>query len=323
MRFIVTGSQGFIGGHLVTSLLEQGHTVIGIDNLTYAANPERNIIHSNFSLVRADVSEFDQALVGQIGHVDALFHLAAESHVDNSIEGSDALFVKTNVMGTLGMLHLARKLQCRFIYMSTDEVTGDVVAGRSTEASPIRPSSPYSASKAAGELLALAYHRTFGLDVVVVRPANCYGPFQHPEKLIPRAITYILSDKPIPIYGNGTQKRDWLHVYDCVRGIIAAGQKGKSGNVYCLSAMDLQKNIDVAEIICKRLKVDAAVEGGIQYVPDRPGHDICYAQNPIKANLMLGWTAKVTFIQGLQDTISWYVENSAWWKIMINRGGRW
>lgn len=317
MKALVTGSQGFIGRHLVSTLLDRDHRVWGLDALTYAGDEQANYARPGFDLIRSNACEL-ATLSGAI-RPDVIFHLAAESHVDRSIEGAAHDFVSTNVLGTLAALHLARREKARFVHVSTDEVTGDRwKRSDADEDTPIETSSPYSASKAAAELLVRAYVRTYALNAVIVRPCNVYGPYQHPEKLIPRACTYALAGRSIPIYGDGQQERQWLHVEDCVRGIIAA-LSGKTGECYCLTTHGTRTNREVVDRIAYQLKAD------VERVQDRPGHDRRYAQNGSKARRQLDWIPQVQFDAGLRATIEWYAcaEGRAWAQKMIARGGRW
>jgi dTDP-glucose 4,6-dehydratase len=314
MHVIVTGSQGFIGSHLVSALLDRGDEVIVIDALTYAGDPEANRTRSGFRLIRADLCSF-----GLSGFkVDTVFHLAAESHVDRSIEGDALKFVRTNVLGTTRVLETLGK--AKLIHVSTDEVTGDRWKREdANENSRIEASSPYSASKAAAELLVQSFSRTYAIPAVVVRPCNVYGPRQHSEKFIPRAITYGLAGKPIPIYGDGQQHRQWMYVTDCVRGLIAASERGKLGQCYCLSTFGSRTNIEIAERVAYKTKTS------IERVRDRPGHDMRYAQSAALAQRELGWEARVPFEQGLEQTLTWYMgeEGRSWTQSAIARGGRW
>lgn len=316
---IVTGGCGFIGGRFVEYALDRD-TVINIDCLTYAADAARNLHRRNYEHYKIDITNENavMSIVGntRYGNASMIVHFAAETHVDNSLAGPSTV-VRTNVIGTLNMLALAKRLGCRFVHVSTDEVTGDAVNGPTNEDSAIKASSPYSASKAAAELLVKAYVRSYGLDAVIVRPVNCYGPYQHPEKFIPRAITYALSGRKIPLFTPGTQRREWLHVDDCVRGIWAAYERGRKGEVYCLPAANGRRfsNAEVAGDIAEALGAE------IELVADRPGHDVVYATESKKARNELGWTASIS--DWLTCTIEWYKANQPWWQAMIKQGGKW
>lgn len=300
---LVTGSAGFIGSHFVDRLLARGDRVLSIDKLTYAGD-RRN-------LAKHDLHEFhwgdicDQWDFGN-QKIDCIVNFAAESHVDRSIANSTP-FLHTNVEGTRNMLELARKYGCRFVQISTDECFGSLELGEPAfnEIDSLAPSSPYAASKAAADLLVLAYRRTYGVDVVITRCSNNYGPRQHPEKLIPKAILLAMQAKDIPLYGDGKHVRDWIHVSDHCRGIELAMERGRSGEVYNFGGdCELSNNQVAVRIIeavgCKSKPV---------YVPDRPGHDRRYAVDWSKANREFGWKPEVPFADGLRQTVNWYREN--------------
>ena len=316
MKVLVTGGCGFLGSHVVEMLLARGDEVTDVDVLTYAADPSRHGGPSYHRVVRP-VQVLHPDAVAKFGPFAAMIHLAAESHVDVSL-GQPQRVVEANVTGTANMLEVARALGVpRIVVMSTDEVTGDVAGEAPTdEDSPIRASSPYSASKAGAELIALAYRKSFDLDVRVVRSTNLYGPGQHPEKFIPRAITKALSGEPIPLFASGSEVRDWLHVEDGARGVIRVADLAEAPPVVCLGARNEQRNFDVATRIAE------ATGGRIGHIADRPGHDRRYATNPALAE-SLGWRADVGFVAGLAATIQWYRVHDAWWRAMIVRGGRW
>lgn len=316
MRIIITGGCGFLGRHVARLAKNRGDDVLVIDTMSYAADP-----HANPDILRGewDCRRVEPREIARHWPFDAIIHLAAESHVDNSIEGP-MVFATANYLGTANMLEVARKLEIpKFIYMSTDEVTGAIgPEDRPTDAfSAIMPSSPYSASKAGGELLALAYARTFNMDVRVVRSTNIYGPYQHPEKFIPRCITYILDGRKAPLYGDGRQSRDWIHVLDAAHGVLAALKNGVKGQVYCLGARNERENRDVVERIAR------ALGGSIEHVADRKGHDFRYATDPLRTEQRLCWRAHADWSAQLHATIAWYKENEPWWREAIRRGGRW
>ena len=314
---LVTGGAGFIGSNLVRYLRRErpGWTVVNLDKLTYAGNLEsladlRN--DGGHLFVRGDIANADlvEHLCEQ-HEVDAILNLAAESHVDRSILGP-GIFVETNVSGTQVLLEAARRAGVRrFVQVSTDEVYGSLGAeGRFSEASSLRPSSPYSASKTAGDLLALAYHHTFGLDVVVTRCSNNYGPYQFPEKLIPLMIANALDGKKLPVYGDGMQVRDWIHVEDHCAALLAALERGKAGEVYNVGSDNEWPNL---QIVQQLLRILRKPESMIEHVKDRPGHDRRYAIEARKARSELGWAPRIPFADGLQRTVDWYVANRTWW----------
>jgi dTDP-glucose 4,6-dehydratase len=318
MNVLLTGGSGFIGSNLVRLALAErpGWRVVNLDKLTYAGNAESLAdVESNprYRFVRGDIANGE--LVAEIvrsERIDAVMHLAAESHVDRSIL-SPAVFIETNVRGTQVLLEVARELRVkRFLHVSTDEVYGSLgPTGLFTEQTPLAPSSPYSASKAASDLLALAYAHTFGLHVVVTRCSNNYGPFQFPEKLIPLMIANALEDKPLPVYGDGQNVRDWIHVEDHGRGLLAALEQGKPGQVYNFGASSERRNI---EIVNQVLALVGKPESLIQYVKDRPGHDRRYAIDSTKARRELGWSPRHRFEEALAATVQWYREHRGWWE---------
>jgi len=322
MNVLVTGGCGFIGSNLVRYLrrVRPEWTVVNLDKLTYAGNLEnlRDLEGDpRHIFVPGDVAnrELVDHLVRQ-HRLDAFVHLAAESHVDRSILGPE-IFTRTNVLGTQVLLEAARHQKIsRFLMVSTDEVYGSLgPEGAFTEESPLQPSSPYSASKAAADLLALAYHHTFGLEVVVTRCSNNYGPFQFPEKLIPLMVVNALHDKPLPVYGDGANVRDWLHVEDHCQALLLALEKGKAGEVYNIGGGAERKNLELVKGI---LSLVGKPESLIKFVQDRPGHDRRYAIDPTKIRRELGWKAAHTFEQGLQQTVRWYVENPSWWERVMS-----
>ncbi|ABS28621.1 dTDP-glucose 4,6-dehydratase [Anaeromyxobacter sp. Fw109-5] len=322
MNVLVTGGSGFIGANLVRLLLVErpGWRVVNLDALTYAGNAE-NLAeldgHARYRFVRGDICNGELvADVLETERIDAVLHLAAESHVDRSIL-SPPVFIETNVRGTQVLLEAARELGVRrFVHVSTDEVYGSLgPSGLFTEETPLDPSSPYSASKASSDLLALAYARTFELPVVVTRCSNNYGPYQFPEKLIPLAIANALRDLPLPVYGDGLHVRDWIHVEDHCRGLLAALEKGESGQVYNLGASSERHNLDVVKQV---LRLVGKPESLIQHVADRPGHDRRYAIDSTKARTVLGWAPRHRFEEALAATVRWYVERRPWWERIIS-----
>lgn len=325
MTILVTGGAGFIGANFIHYLFEKhpDYRVVCIDKLTYAGNLknlEGVLGRSNFRFVKGDIC--DRELVERIFEEekpDIVVNFAAESHVDRSIESPD-VFLKTNVLGTQVLLDASRKYPVkRFHQISTDEVYGDLPLDRRdlkfTEESPLRPSSPYSASKASADLLVLAYHRTYGLPVTISRCSNNYGPYQFPEKLIPLMIINALNEKPLPVYGDGKNVRDWIHVKDHCEAIDIILHHGKEGEVYNIGGNNERENIEVVKMILKELRKPESL---IRFVKDRPGHDKRYALDTFKMEREFGWKPKINFEEGLKDTIKWYIENKQWWQEIIS-----
>jgi dTDP-glucose 4,6-dehydratase len=325
MKLLVTGGAGFIGSNFVRRIFDGSlagvKSVLVLDKFTYAA-VEANLAglesHPNFRLEKDDIC--DAVLVSSLlSEVDAVVNFAAESHVDRSIS-SAAEFVSTNVAGVQILLDAikASGRKIRFVQVSTDEVYGSIESGSWDESSPLLPNSPYSASKAGGELLARAYHRTHGMDVVITRCSNNYGTHHFPEKLIPLFITNLLEGKKVPVYGDGKNVRDWLHVDDHCRGIHAALMKGKSGEVYNIGGGRELTNLEITHLILDAMGAD---ESSIEYVEDRKGHDLRYSVDWSKINRELGYEPQVKFEDGLKDTIEWYRNNRAWWEPLKKRAG--
>jgi dTDP-glucose 4,6-dehydratase len=318
MNVLVTGGCGFIGSNLVHHLRAQrpDWTVVTLDDLTYAGNLENLAAlegDPGHVFVKGDIC--NRSLVDRIlaeHRVDAVLHLAAESHVDRSILGPE-VFIHTNVLGTQVLLEACKNARLRrFVMVSTDEVYGSLgPTGAFTEHSPLQPSSPYSASKASADLITLAYGHTFGMDVVVTRCSNNYGRYQFPEKLIPLMIVNALHDKPLPVYGDGGNVRDWLHVEDHCQALLAALERGRAGEVYNIGGGAERRNIDLVRGLLGLL---GKSEDLIRFVADRPGHDRRYAIDPGKMRDELGWKPAHTFEQGLAETVRWYVDNRTWWQ---------
>ncbi len=332
MRLIVTGGVGFIGSALVLQLVSQGHEVVTVDALTYAANPASLASlagNSRHRLVEADICDAPRmrAVVSDTAP-DAILHLAAESHVDRSITGP-AAFVRTNVMGTQAIIDAARAYHAtlqgerrdafRFLHISTDEVFGSLGAtGFFDETTRYDPRSPYSASKAGSDHLVRAAGETYGLPVLISNCSNNYGPRQFPEKLIPLMVLNAIEGKPLPVYGDGLNVRDWIHVEDHAAALVGILERGRPGETYCVGARSERTNLQVVKGICAvldRLRPDAAPHDRlITYVADRPGHDRRYAIDSSKVEREIGWSPSRTFEQGLEDTVAWYLANEGWWR---------
>lgn len=309
-RILVTGGAGFIGSAFVREF-HRDFELLVIDNLDYSGDALR-IRETGVPLLEVDIRDKETLMeVVEDFHPDAIVHFAAQTHVDRSIVDPEPFF-STNVMGTLNLLQTALETGVgRFIHISTDEVYGDLPPGsdeKFTEESPLRPSSPYSSSKASADLMVQSFVRTYGLPVLIVRPSNCYGPWQYPEKLIPYSILRLLNGEPIALYGRGENIRTWLHVDDCVRGIRIVMERGEIGEIYNLGSDEERRNIDVARLIVRYMGLD---ENWIEFVNDRPGHDFRYALNTSKIR-SLGWEPEINFEEGLRETVRWYIENREW-----------
>src|SRR5437764_897367 len=338
MKILITGGAGFIGSAVVRRAIADGHQVVNVDVLTYSANLE-NVASvaaaAGYAFEQADIC--DAVAVREIfarHQPDAVMHLAAESHNDRAIEGP-LDFVRTNVMGTAVLLEAARahwnalpgdrKAAFRFHHVSTDEVFGALGEdGDFTEETPYDPNSPYSSSKAAADHLVRAWGRTYGLPVVLTNCSNNYGPYQFPEKLIPTVITRALEGKSIPVYGDGRQVRDWLHVDDHAEALLLVLGKGRLGETYCIGGDASKRNLEVVQILCAHLDTYAAANSShaekIAFVTDRPGHDFRYSIDASKLESELGWTPRMPLEAGLEDTVRWYVGNRDWVQ-RIREGG--
>jgi len=315
MKFLVTGGLGFIGTNFVRLLLKKGvKEIVNVDSMSYGSHPDNMIEGVKF--YKADIS--DSKAIEEIikeEKPDVIINFAAESHVDRSIV--DPLsFVRTNVLGVASLLESVRKYDdnARFIQIGTDEEYGETFSGSFTEEDRLKPSSPYSASKAGGSLLALSYVRTYGLNVMVTRSSNNYGPYQFPEKLIPKTIIRASLNMPIPVYGTGKNVRDWIFVEDNCEAIFTVTQKGKKGEIYNISANEEKTNLDVVKTV---LKIMGKPESLIKFVEDRPGHDFRYSISSRKLR-ELGWSPKYAFEEGIKVTVDWYLNNEWWWRKVIN-----
>jgi dTDP-glucose 4,6-dehydratase len=315
MRVLVTGGAGFIGSHFARRLVAAGDTVVILDKLTYAGRRE-NLAELEHEFHRGDIADFD--VVGRAAAgCDAIVNFAAESHVDRSIlDGAD--FLRTNVVGVNVLLETARAERCRLLQVSTDEVYGDVPPGRSSsEADSLHPSSPYSAAKASGELFLLANVRTYDVDALITRGSNTYGPYQYPEKLLPLFVTNALDGQPLPLYGDGKQVRDWLHVDDHCAGIELVLREGRPGEIYNLGGGE---EVDNLEITRRVLEQTGASPSLVKSVDDRPGHDRRYSLDSTKA-AALGWARRWRLDSGLPATVAWYREHRDWWEPIKSSGG--
>lgn len=337
MKLLVTGGAGFIGSAVVRLAVARGHEVVNLDALTYAACLENVASVSGsplYTFEQADIRDLPALeAIFQKHQPDAVMHLAAESHVDRSIDGPQA-FIETNVMGTYNMLQAARHYwerrgrpkDFRFHHISTDEVFGSLGAtGQFTEETPYDPRSPYSASKASSDHLVRAWAETYGLPVVLTNCSNNYGPFHFPEKLIPVVILSALAGKPIPIYGKGENVRDWLYVEDHADALLLVLEKGALGRSYNIGGENERSNLELVQTICTIL--DALKPASepyadlIEFVSDRPGHDLRYAIDPTRIREELGWRPSVTVEEGLEKTVRWYLENEEWWQPLLARAG--
>lgn len=337
MKILVTGGAGFIGSAVVRLAISRGHEVVNLDALTYAAcldNVASVADAPGYAFEQVDIRDrpaLDRVLSDH--RPDAIMHLAAESHVDRSIDGP-ATFIETNVMGTFNLLEAARSYwdghgrdpAFRFHHISTDEVFGSLgPEGQFTEETPYDPRSPYSASKASSDHLVRAWHETYGLPVVLTNCSNNYGPYHFPEKLIPIVILKALAGEPIPIYGDGSNVRDWLYVEDHADALLLVLEKGAIGRSYNIGGENERSNLDLVRTLCTILDRMAPKEGSygdqITFVADRPGHDARYAIDPTRIRDELGWRPSVTVEEGLEKTVRWYLDNRDWWQALLDRDG--
>jgi len=340
MKLMVTGGAGFIGSAVVRLAVARGHEVVNVDALTYAAcldNVSAVASSPGYTFVRADIADreaMDAVLARH--HPDAILHLAAESHVDRSIDGPSA-FVRTNVLGTASLLEAARAhwdragrpAGFRFLHVSTDEVFGSLPedpAIRFREDSAYDPRSPYAASKAGSDHLVRAWHETYGLPVLLTNCSNNYGPYQFPEKLIPVMILSALAGRPLPVYGDGRNIRDWLHVEDHAEALLLVLERGKPGRSYNIGGDNERSNLDIVRALCAALDRMAPRPSGshaerIVFVADRPGHDRRYAIDAGRIHRELGWQPRIAFEEGLAQTVAWYLDHEAWWRALSDRDG--
>jgi dTDP-glucose 4,6-dehydratase len=314
MKIFVTGGAGFIGSNFIRHVFQSrnNYTVLNYDKLTYAgnlANLHSISHHPGYQFIKGDICD-GVATESAMRSCDAVVHFAAESHVDRSIY-EPAPVIQTNVIGTFILLEIARKLAIsRFVHISTDEVYGDIApAAHADEDSPLQPNSPYSASKAASDLLVRSYVRTYKFPALITRSSNNYGSYQFPEKFLPLMVTNALDNKPLPIYGDGKQQRDWLHVEDNCRGILAVLERGRIGEVYNIGGSHVEENLSMAQ---RLLRATGKSQSLLRYVTDRPGHDRRYALNSTKIEAELGWKPEISLEDGIRRTVEWYKNNTKW-----------
>lgn len=316
MRWLVTGGLGFIGSNFVRVVLRERPDVqiVNLDAMTYAGNPA-NLADvagdARYRFVKGDICDAETVREAIGDGVDAIVNFAAETHVDRSILDPEA-FLRTDILGTHILLEAVRERSIpRYLQVSTDEVYGDVAEGESSEGDSLRPRSPYSASKAGGDLQVLAYRETFGTPVMITRGSNTYGPYQYPEKLIPLFVTNLIDDQSVPVYGDGLQIRDWIYVEDHARGILHALEHGEPGHVYNVGGGNPRTNMEITRLLVE--DCGRSMETHVKHVLDRPGHDRRYALNSSKLR-NLGWSPRVAFEDGILETIAWYRANESWWR---------
>ena len=323
-KIIVTGGLGFIGSNLIELLLRKNFTVINVDKVTYSSNfynTQDFLKYKNYKFIKCDLN--NKPRLSKIIYIHkpvCIFNLAAETHVDRSIDGPES-FIKSNILGVFNLLEIFRKYskknkKTRLVHISTDEVYGDILKGRSHEEFPYKPSSPYAASKAASDHLVSSYVRTYKIPAIVTNCSNNYGPKQHPEKLIPKLIYNILNNKSLPIYGNGKNSREWIYVEDHCEALLKVFQKGKIGEFYNVGSNKNLNNLEICNYLIKvakeKIKIGKNVK--IEFVKDRPGHDVRYALNSKKILNKLGWKTKMSFKKGLEKTFLWYLKNDKYYK---------
>ena len=318
MKILVTGGLGFIGTNFIWHTLSKSpeKAIINLDKIGLGANPSnlKDIMNEkNYRFIQGDIS--DQKTVHKlVEKVNAIINFAAETHVDRSIADPEP-FIKSNVIGTFSLLEAVRNVNndCKYIQVSTDEIYGDILEGSFCETDGLNPSNPYSATKASADMLCLAYHRTYGLDLNITRCTNNYGPYQFPEKLIPKTIIRALKNLPIPVYGTGTNMRDWIYGLDHCEAMLLVLDKGRPGEIYNISSGNEIQNIQIVQKILKFLRKP---EDLIMFVEDRPGHDLRYSLDSSKLRRELSWKPKHTFQSSLEETVKWYVKNESWWKLL-------
>jgi dTDP-glucose 4,6-dehydratase len=316
MRWLITGGLGFIGSHFIRLALRRHPDVeiVNLDALTYAGNPA-NLADvagdRRYRFVRGDVCDARAVREALAGGADAILNFAAETHVDRSIADPHS-FLRTDAVGTLVLLEAARDLGVRrFLQVSTDEVYGDVARGESLESDPVAPRSPYAASKAAADLMALAFHATYGVPVVVTRGSNTYGPNQYPEKIVPLFVTNLVDDRPVPVYGDGLQIRDWLHVEDHARAIMHVLERGVPGSIYNVAGGTPRTNLDLTRALVRLC--GRSMDTHVTHVTDRAGHDRRYAVDATRLH-EIGWKPQIPFDDGIAQTVAWYRANESWWR---------
>jgi dTDP-glucose 4,6-dehydratase len=321
-NILITGGAGFIGSNFINHVLNErdDYNVVNLDKLTYAGNLENlknTETKKNYHFIKGDIANSDLVnCIFEKHQIKFVINFAAESHVDRSILGSE-IFYRTNVIGTNVLLETARRYEVeKFIQISTDEVYGSLgLEGLFTEKTPLSPNSPYSSSKAAADMMALSFHHTYGMPVVITRCSNNYGQYQFPEKLIPLMIINALNNQKLPVYGDGLNVRDWIYVIDHNKAIDIVFEKGKAGEVYNIGASNEMPNIEIVKLILQHLKKS---EDLIEFVKDRPGHDRRYAIDSTKIKMELEWKPEFTFESAIQDTIDWYIKNKNWWERIIS-----
>ena len=323
-KIIVTGGLGFIGSNLIKLLIEKKFSVINIDKVTYSSNfynTKEFLLSSNYKFIKCDLNNKSKLnkIIFKYKPI-CIFNLAAETHVDRSIDGPES-FIKSNIVGVFNLLEIFRKYskknkKTRLVHISTDEVYGDILKGRSDENFPYKPSSPYAASKAASDHLVFSYVRTYKIPAIVTNCSNNYGPKQHPEKLIPKLIYNILNNKSLPIYGNGKNSREWIYVEDHCEALLKVFQRGKIGEFYNIGSNKNLDNLQICKFLIKIAKENIKIGKNvkIKFVKDRPGHDIRYALNSKKILTKLGWKTKMNFEKGLKKTFLWYLNNRRYYK---------
>ncbi|MBE8540554.1 dTDP-glucose 4,6-dehydratase [Geoglobus acetivorans] len=320
MKVLVTGGLGFIGSNFVRYVLREYRDieVINLDAVKYGSNPDnlKDIEgDERYTFIRGDIADYE-LVKDLVKGVDAIVNFAAETHVDRSISNPES-FLRSNVVGVHSLLEAIRKHNSNavFVHISTDEVYGDIMEGSFKEDDRLKPSSPYSASKAAGDLFVLSYVRTYGIDARITRCTNNYGPYQFPEKLIPKTIIRTLMGLKVPVYGTGQNVRDWLYVEDHCRAIDLVVQEGEKGEIYNISSGEERTNLEVVKTILNMLGRD---ESMIEFVEDRPGHDVRYSLDSSKIRGELGWRPRVSFDEGIEETVRWYRENTWWWEKLVD-----